>query len=421
MTETAARTLDRRRFVQLVGAGAGVAVAGPLVSTARAATGIALKVGVMLPTGSSYANMGNSLLDGLSMGFDNARSGATPVNATLVRRDVERGFGGARATAQALLDDGADVVVAGVSALTAAAIADVFSMRQSPLVVADVGAHVVQAAAKKAYVLQNSLLYWQASYSAGQWAAANVSKQAFIASSLCDSGYDTIYAFRRGFEAAGGVVVGDAVTHSDPADAALAELLAAVRRSGAGLLYALYSGAEAIELVQAYAGAGLNARLLTGSLAVEDHSLAATGGAAVGITNFASWTASRGTNTNQTFTKAFKTRTGRAADPFAALGYDTAAFVAEGARRATKQGLGLRRLIDALAGVSLHTTRGTLTVDAKANTVTGPLWVRQVKRTTNGLANVDVSQAPAVAAVPSALSPLADGPIAGYVNEYLCT
>ena len=123
MTKTAARTLDRRRFVQLVGAGAATAVAGPLVSDARAATGIALKVGVLVPSGSSYANMGKSLLDGLSLGFDGARSGATPVNATLVRRDIDRGFGGAQATAQALLDDGADVVVAGISALTAARIA----------------------------------------------------------------------------------------------------------------------------------------------------------------------------------------------------------------------------------------------------------------------------------------------------------
>ena len=80
-----------------------------------------------------------------------------------------------------------------------------------------------------------------------------------------------------------------------------------------------------------------------------------------------------------------------------------------------------------LSGVAFHraipvqeTARGTLTIDSKANTVTGPLWVRQVKRTTSGLANADVSQAPPVAGVPNALSPLADGPVAGYVNEYLC-
>ena len=119
------------------------------------------------------------------------------------------------------------------------------------------------------------------------------------------------------------------------------------------------------------------------------------------------------------FTKAFKTRYGRSADPFAALGYDTAALVAEGARRATKQRLGLRRLIEALEGVSLDGPRGTLVVDATTNTVTGPLWMRQVKRTGNGLANVDVAQAPNVTAFPGALSPLTADPRSGYLNEYL--
>jgi branched-chain amino acid transport system substrate-binding protein len=413
-------TFDRRRFVQVMGAGAGLALAGPLAAKAGSVTGTALKVGVIVPAGSSYSNMGQSLLDGLVMGFDEARTGAAPVNATLVERVVDRGFDRALSTAQGLLDEGADVVVAGVSALTAARIGDLFGTRQTPLVVADVGAHVVQPAAKNAYVLYDSLLYWQASYSAGRWAAANVGQKAFLAASQCDSGYDTVYAFRRGFESAGGTIVGDAVTHVDLADPGLSALFAAVRSSRADLVYALYSGAQATQLLHAYARAGLGAKLVTGSLAVEDYSLGATGRSAVGTMNVASWTASRGTQTNQVFTKAFKTRTGRAADPFAALGYDAAAFVAEGARRATRQGLGLRRLIEALAGVSLETARGTLTIDSTANTVTGPLWVRQVERKTTGLANADVAQAPAVAGVPNPLSPLADGPVAGYVNEYLC-
>jgi branched-chain amino acid transport system substrate-binding protein len=196
--------------------------------------------------------------------------------------------------------------------------------------------------------------------------------------------------------------------------------MAGVRSWGASVVYALYSGARAAEFVQAYAGAGVGGTLVTGSLAVEDYLLTSIGSAAVGTTSCASWTASRSTRANQAFTKAFKSRYGRSADPFAALGYDTAALVAEGARRATKRGLGVRRLVEALGGVSLGGPRGTLVVDATTNTVTGPLWMRQVKRTVNGLANVDVAQAPDVSAFPGALSPLTDGVRSGYLNEYLC-
>jgi branched-chain amino acid transport system substrate-binding protein len=414
------RTLDRRRFVTLAGAGAGLAAAGPLVSaaTAQAASAVPLKVGVLAPTGSSYSRMGQSLLDGLTLGFDEARSGASPVNATLVQREVDRGFGGALSTSTALLDAGTDVVVAGVSALVADRIGSLFSARQTPLVVADVGAHLVPPASRNAYVLHNSLLYWQASYAAGLWAAGNLGTRAFIASGLSDSGYDTVYAFRRGFESAGGTVVGEAVTHADTPG--LTELLAAVRSSEANVLYGLYSGAHAVEFVRAYAGSGVGAKLAVGSLGVEDYALSDVGTASLGATSCASWTGARTTKANQAFTKAFKSRFGRAADPFAALGYDTAALVAEGARRAAKSGLGVRRLIEALGGAPLDGPRGTLVVDASTNTVTGPLSIRQVKRTTSGLANVDVAQAAAVGSVPTALSSLASGTVAGYFNEYLC-
>jgi branched-chain amino acid transport system substrate-binding protein len=417
--DSEARKLDRAHFVKIAGA-AGLVAAGPLVSVAKAqaASAIPVKVGVMVPIGSSYSSMGQSLLDGLALGFDEARSGASPVSATLVQREVERGYGGALSTSTALLDGGTDVVVAGISALVADRIGSLFSAPQASLVVADVGAHVVQPAARNPYVLHNSLLYWQASFAAGQWAAANLGARAFIASGLSDSGYDTVYAFRGGFESAGGTVVGEAVTHAETSG--LTELFAAVRSSGASVLYGLYSGAHATEFVQGYAGSGVAAKLVVGNLAVEDYLLSGIGNASVGATSCASWTGTRATKANQAFTKAFKSRFGRAADPFAALGYDTAALVAEGARRATKSGLGLRRLVEALGGASIDGPRGTLVVDAAMNTVTGPLSIRQVKRTVSGLANVDVAQAPAVPAFPSALSPLAAGPVAGYFNEYLC-
>src|SRR5207237_1045253 len=113
----------------------------------------------------------------------------------------------------------------------------------------------------------------------------------------------------------------------------IAGLLGAVRSSGANVVYGLYSGTHAAEFVRAYAASGLGAKLAVGSLAVEDFQLGSVGSAALGATSCASWTATRSTKANTSFTKAFKSRYGRAADPFAALGYDTASLVVEGARR----------------------------------------------------------------------------------------
>jgi branched-chain amino acid transport system substrate-binding protein len=342
------------------------------------------------------------------------------VSVTIGTTTVDRGYGGAFDAARDLLDGGADVVVANVSAPVAQRLAPLFAERHASLVVANAGAHVVLPGDRSPFVLHNSLLYWHASYALGQWAAAHLGRTAFVATSLSDAGYDTVYAFKRGFESVGGPVVGDAVTHADPADAGLSELFTAAQSTGANVLCGLYSGAHAAEFVQAYAGSSIGAKLVVGSLAVEDFQLASVGRAALGAVSCASWTATRRTAANQAFTKAFRSRYGRRADPFAALGYDTALLIAQGARRAVKRGMGLRRLIEALGGASVVGPRGTLWVDRTTNTVVGKLFVRRVRKTPNGLANVDLAEVGVIRSFPDAVAPLAGGPRSGYVNEYLC-
>jgi branched-chain amino acid transport system substrate-binding protein len=416
MSGAGTRQMDRTKFVKLAGVGAGAAVTGSLLTAgaARAATRIPLRVAVLVPSGSRYPNMGRSLLDGLALGF----AGSRTVDATTVPTDVLGGYRGARTIAEALLDDHADVVVAQISSLAAQTLAPLFEERGKPLIVANVGAHVVLPSARNAFVLHNSLLYWQASFMAGRYAAQSVGSKGFVATSLFDAGYDTVYAFRRGFESAGGTVVGEGVTHVDRANPGLTELVAAVGASGANFVYGLYSGPQAAEFLGACAGTGV--KMLAGGLAVEDYVLPTAGTAAVGAISLSSWTAARSTKENLAFTRDFKTRYGRTADPFAALGYDTAALISEGTQRATTSGVGLGRLVEALGGATIDGPRGRITVDAATNTVTGPVAIRTVNRTLRGIENVDVGWATPIASFPDALAPLATDPRSGYVNEYVC-
>jgi hypothetical protein len=106
--------------------------------------------------------------------------------------------------------------------------------------------------------------------------------------------------------------------------------------------------------------------------------------------------------------------------PEPARSYDSALLVAEGARRATSGGLGVRRLVEALAGVPLDRPRGMLVVDGATSTAGGPLRVRQVKPTRFGPANFDVAELQPVGSLPTPVALLAEGTVAGYLNEYLC-
>ena len=361
--------------------------------------------------------MGDSLVRGLELALD-----ASGLDASLVVRSVAGGHAGAYTEAAALLESDVDLIVAGVSAPVADFVAPLAREQRTPLIVANVGAHAVAPQPRDGYVLHNSLLFWQSSFAAGAWAARTLGRRAVLASSRADAGYDALYAFRRAFESAGGTVAASFVTETGAPDGDLAELFDAVRRSRPSVVYASYSGREAVEFVRAYAAAGLrrHAPLVCTPFATEDHQLAALGGAAVGVRSVASWTASARTPAGVELARGFRAATGRPADAFAALGYDTGLLVAAGLVRAAKLRLGRRRLVEALAGASVEGPRGRLRVDGRTSSVRGPLTLRTVRRTPTRLANVELRRLPAVSAAPRALGPILTGESSRYVNEYLC-
>jgi hypothetical protein len=146
--------------------------------------------------------------------------------------------------------------------------------------------------------------------------------------------------------------------------------------------------------------------VLASAFAVEDHLLASLGPGARGIRSCASWPAALA---DAEFAAAFRRKSGRRPDAFAVLGYDTALLLAAGTRRRG-------RLIDAIGRAPVEGLRGTLRVDPRTNTISGPLFLREVR----GAGNAIVGRAPAVGAFPRALAPIALETTSGYINEYLC-
>jgi branched-chain amino acid transport system substrate-binding protein len=384
------RRLSRGDLLRIAGAGAGAAATGSLLAGDAWGRTAALKVGVLTPTGSSYPRMGESLLAGLELGLP---------EASLLVRQVERGYGGALAGARELLDSGAQVVVAGISAPVAHQLAPLFRERRRPLVVANVGAHVVRPEERRPYVLHNSLLDWQASFSIGCWAARR-GERALVLTSQSDAGYDSLYAFRRGFGGETRTIV------TQPGGESLLAQLRALPRPHPTVVYILASGRHAASILRAYRASGLRARVIASAFAVDDHLLPSLGASARGLTSCASWPTALA---DAEFAAAFRHKSGRRPDAFAVLGYDTALLLAAGSRRRGS-------LIEALRRAPVEGIRGTLRVDKRTNTIVGPLFLREVR----GARNVVVGRAPAVGAFPRALAPIADETTSGYINEYLC-
>lgn len=296
--------LTRRQFLKLGGA-AGILAALPHPLYTQASS--AVSVGVILPDSQVYPLMAANLLDGLALYFK--ESG---VNVHFLPQQVGVGRVDTLNASEKLLDMGAQLVIGMMSDDTVSMVQSLYEDRRVPLIVATAGENVVRDSSP--FVAYNSLGYWQSAWAAGRWAAETWGKRAVVVASFYESGYDALYAFRLGFEANGGSVIDQYITHSPTrANDGLAEALAAAR--GADVVYAAYSGKEAADFARAYALTEQLPPLIVSPFLAETLKTYTF----EGVSSVFSW--ARGLNVE--FDAAFEAATGRCADSFAALGYSS--------------------------------------------------------------------------------------------------
>lgn len=396
-------TTATRRTV-LVGAGAAgvlgateVAVAAP--RTRRAVVGVLTSSFPGRPVASAR---GRDLVAGL-------RTGLGSTARRVVTAEVPFGYAGAEDAARRLLDSGADVLVASVGEVVVERLAALCAGSGTALVAANVGAHVVTPGRGAPTVLHSSMQHWAAALSLGGWAARTLGGSLHAVVSAPDAGYDSVFALRRGFTAAGGTVTGLSLTHEGDG---VADLVAEVRASAARVVGVSASGRRAVEIVRALRGAGVRLPLLVDSLALESGGLAALGDAARNVyVAGARLDAER----HAALRRALRAAGAGAPTSYSVLGHDTGLLVAAGAAR-----LGSRsweRLPRVLAGARVRGVRGQMRVHPSSGTVSTPLVVSKVRARGARV----VAQRPRVGGVAPAMAVVTGRHATGYVNEYQTT
>jgi ABC-type branched-subunit amino acid transport system substrate-binding protein len=246
---------------------------------------------------------------------------------------------------RAVLEERPDVVVAAVTEPVAAALEPLSAEARVPLVAANVGAHAFHPAGGTTA----SLHAWQASYALGGWAVRNLGPRAAVAVTLREAGYDTVYAFRRGVEAAGGTMVATRVTHEQAADAGLGTLVRTMRAVRPDHVHVLATGHAAVDVFRALGDLDARVPLSAGGLSVDERVLPALGRSALGVTSVAAW---RGT-------------AGSPGGPYETLGSEAARLAIAAFRGETASaggGLLLRRVDSGPAGPR-NVTIGTIPAD----------------------------------------------------------
>jgi branched-chain amino acid transport system substrate-binding protein len=433
--------LSRRAFLRRIGVATTTLAAGQLISacstnsapnlargmgsaseqmaaSSSAARKDTLRVGVLLPQSQLYPAIGANFRAGMELYQVQARDNAATRPLTVLTHDYGTLPSLALEQARQLLaDNQADLIVGSLSSGAAASLHPLLREREMPLLVSNIGANLARDDRQSPYIIRNSFSYWQSSWALGRWAAGQIGNQAFVASSFYDSGYDSLYAFQLGFESAGGTIISTKISHL-PADAGkLHALMAEIRQAQPDLVFAAYSGPQAVDFVRAYAAAGLSTSipLLGSGFLADENLLPEQGAAALGVKTVLPWARTLDLPANLAFTSAFQDFSGRPADPFAVLGYDTARLIAECACETRNP----NQLRQALAGAAFESPRGPVRMDSARLEIDAPLYLREVRASAAGLFNAVIEHLPAIPVSDTRIAALRAAERTGWSNTYL--
>jgi len=409
----------RRKFLKSFGivAAGSVAAAGKATGAVMGSAQRPVKVGVLLPGSKIYPDMTKNLENGARTWLDTIKpeSGTRPVE--LVIEHIDHKISTAVDRSGVLLTrHKVDMVVAFVGYHAARSLWPVFQDTNVPLITADAGANYHTNNPEG--VFHHSLHYWKGAYALGQWAAANLGNRGVINTSFYESGYDTITAFRKGFETAGGEVLETHVTDAPPNFDAVTPPVEEIEKLAPDFVYASYGDPDAITYVHAYHASGLAAKvpLIGPGFLAGETSLGAQADTAEGIHTAFAWAPMLENPKNVAFMKEYVTRCGMQADGFALLGYETMQLVTTALQHSGGDLWDRKAFSRVLAGVKIESPRGTIAMNPDTRVTSGNVYLRRVQGRQNMVLTTLTVSETELAEMIAGLDPLRSG----WINTYMC-
>lgn len=350
----------------------GVMAAGLIASTSAQAT--EFKVGLLLPYSSVYASLGKEIEAGFRLALKHHADGLGSHTVIVVREDTEvKPPVGLAKAKKLVLQDKVDVMVGVVSSGVLGAIRDFVHGSKTPLIVANAGNDHMTGARCSPYVVRVSFSNSQINRPMGAYLASKGIKKAYVMAPDYAAGHQMIASFRKGFEASGGKIVGEAFTPFRKTKD-FGPYLIAAKAAKPDAIYVFYAGGEAINYVKQYANFGLKssvplfgAGFLTSPLYVH-----VEGKAAVGVTGSLHYVPTIDTPENKRFQTDFQAEHGRIGSEFAVQGYDAGRLVVEAVRAS---GGDVATFKAQIGKTPFKGPRGPLKIDPATNNVIQNIYI----------------------------------------------
>lgn len=346
------------------------AVAVALASSAGWATAQSsepIKVGLMLPSSGTFAELGKGVADGFKLYVDEQGGKLGGRAVQYIALDDESDPSKANENANKLVKrDKVDVLIGTIHSGVAATMAKVARETNTLLIVPNAGAGEITGAMCAPNVFRSSFSNWQPGYAAGLLAGKK-HKTAVTISWKYAAGDESVKGFREGFEKSGGKVLKDLNLPFPGVE--FQPLLAELATIKPEAAYAFVAGAGQVKFVKDYAAAGLkNSIPLYGAFLTEG-TLTAQGEAAAGLQTTLHYADGLKNPKNDKFIAAYTKAYGAAPNVFGVQGYDAAQMYDVGLKAVKGDTKKKAEIYKAIENAKIDSPRGPLAFSKSHNPV----------------------------------------------------
>lgn len=358
-----------------------------------------VKIGLIMAYSGPFADTANQMQRGIDLYIKEHGDEVAGKTIELIKKDT----GGpnpdvAKRLAQELVvRDKVDIIAGFTLTPEALGAADVATQAKKLLVNMNAATSIVTE--KSPYIVRTSMTIPQLNYPFGKWAHDHEGiKSVYTLVADYGPGHDAEKAFAKGFEEAGGKIVG--ADHSPVANPDFSAYVQRIKDADPEAVYVFIpGGAQPPALGKALSQRGLtppDTRLLAQGELTFPEAIESMGDTAKGIVTTFNYTMERDDPINNKFVKAYRdANDGRSPDIFSVGGYDGMHLIYEALKK-TEGDTDGDKLVEAAKGMKWDSPRGPMMIDPETRDVVQTVYIRQVKDVDGELQNVVIDEIPEV-------------------------
>ena len=340
--------------------------------------GETIKIGALLPTTGVYASLGQNLLNGMELYFEENNWEIAGKKIEVIHEDSEADPQVSLRKLRKLMDqDNIDILTGPISTAVAYALRDEVDKKKLPYLVSHAGGNDLVRSKRSDYIWRSSFSSWQIGHSMGEWAYENVGKKIYLTAADYAFGHEVAEAFKEAYTKAGGEIVDEVYPPLGNND--FSSYLAKMNRDDIDGIYAFYAGSDAVRFVQQYEEYGLKGKIpLIGSgwLNAEDtrpqQKLASEG-----IKSTLFWDYNLDTPENKAFVEAYEKKFDQRPSIESLEGYDAAMIIGKAIESLNGDVADSEKLVEAISNVELTSPRGPIKFDKETHNIIQNIYIME--------------------------------------------